>query len=184
MRVSDVALLRAWRGGVDRQAYRLVAGGFGAGDEQLGDFVVEVVELEPERAVGDFCDFFDGVAGAGGQRVERPEPARGGGCGALAVRVDVALAAGGGNHDGEVYPLPQDFHGGVPGADVHEESGVDGNLVERLAVAPDGDLIRRARVHERPLAMRHDLFRHGFHIEKRHRVHRGETSLCKNSPLY
>ena len=57
--VADVALFGTRAGGVDRKADRLESGGLGPGHEYLGDLVVEVVKLEPERSRGDFGNLFD-----------------------------------------------------------------------------------------------------------------------------
>jgi hypothetical protein len=140
--VAEVPLARAGHRRVDGQHQRPVAGLPGAGHQLLAQAAVAPdVQLEPQRRVAHSADVLERCRPQRGGDVRHAEPLRGRGDGSLAGRVHHAGEAGGPEHDREGARDAEHVGAQVDGADVAQHLRRELPVVERRAVAAQGDLV-------------------------------------------
>ena len=129
-------------GGVDGQAERFVASGFGALHQGAGDLAVFIgVELEPERAAGGGSDLFQRGSSQGADGHQRFRCARAAHRGKLAFGMAQAVHGRGRNEDGRGHRLAQHGGAGVDDADIDEHARAQADALEGGAVFAQGHFV-------------------------------------------
>ena len=174
-------------GSGDGDADRLHAGLHGAADQVLGDLVRVVLDAVPERAGGRLAHLGDRLAGAGAQRHHRPVGAGGARGGHVAVGMRPHLRAGRRHHHRDGDAMAEHGGGQVARGDVGQQARADGDRVEGLPVAAQGDLVAHAAGDDVPVVGRQALLGQPLQVVQVERVvealHRGYRDTTCRVPV-
>ena len=155
-----------------RHAHRVEPGLRGGRHDVLGHLVVAVVELAPQRPGRGPGDLAERVVATHRQRHPGARRARRSRDRQLAVGMSPGLAAGRRRHHRKADGLAEYGRRLVADAHVPEDAVAQQDGVEGLAVAADGQLVRRAARYRRPGVRVHALVGERLHLEQVDGVHR------------